>query len=133
MSVTEIKRQATLQQELPTELFLTPTSIKDFMEALDTTALSADDPNKKPLMVIDCFATWCPPCKAIAPKYEEFSKQYTQAVFYKVNVDDVEQVAMELGVKAMPTFVFFQDGTKVAEVVGANVQKIQETIEQFLT
>lgn len=102
------------------------------MEALDTTDLSPGDPNKKPLMVIDCYGTWCGKCKAIAPKYEEFSQQYTQAAFYKVDVDNVEDVAMELGVKVLPTFVFFQDGAKVAAVVGASAEKIQETIVKFL-
>jgi hypothetical protein len=60
------------------------------------------------------------PCKVIAPKVEAFSVDYTDVLFYKVDVDELNQVASEVGVRAMPTFMLFKNGEKVAEVVGAN-------------
>ncbi|KAI1911064.1 thioredoxin trx1 [Ophidiomyces ophidiicola] len=82
------------------------------------------------LVVIDCFATWCGPCNAIAPKVAQFSEQYSDVAFYKVDVDDVPDVAQELGVRAMPTFVFFKNGEKVDEVLGAVPPAIEAAIKK---
>jgi thioredoxin 1 len=81
-------------------------------------------------MVIDCFATWCGPCKVIAPEVVKLSKEYPSTRFYKVDVDEVPDVAQELGVRAMPTFVIFKDGKKVGEVVGANKHALQAAVAQ---
>jgi len=80
-------------------------------------------------VVLDCFATWCGPCRIIAPKVEQFSGTYKNAAFFKLDVDKVEDVAGELGVRAMPTFMIFKDGEKVAEVVGANPVALNAAIE----
>jgi len=85
---------------------------------------------EKGLMVLDCFATWCGPCKVIAPQVVKFSHQYPNAMFYKLDVDEVPDVAQELGIRAMPTFLLFKDGEKVAEVVGANPKALQAAIEK---
>ena len=83
-------------------------------------------------MIIDCFATWCGPCKVIAPKVVDMSKEFPNARFYKLDVDEVPDVAQELGVRAMPTFIFFKDGEKVDEVVGANPAKLKSTVQTLL-
>ncbi|GAB7362209.1 hypothetical protein MBLNU230_g2235t2 [Neophaeotheca triangularis] len=85
---------------------------------------------KGTLMVLDCFATWCGPCKVIAPQVVKFSDTYTDARFYKIDVDEVPDVAQELGIRAMPTFVLFKDGEKVTEVVGANPAALEAAIKQ---
>ncbi|KAI9662705.1 MAG: Cytoplasmic thioredoxin isoenzyme 2 [Alyxoria varia] len=85
---------------------------------------------KESLMVLDCFATWCGPCKAIAPQIVKYSDEFPNARFYKVDVDEVPDVAQELGIRAMPTFLFFKNGEKVQEVVGANATAIKAAIEQ---
>ncbi|KKZ62712.1 thioredoxin 1 [[Emmonsia] crescens] len=85
---------------------------------------------KTPLIVIDCFATWCGPCKAIAPKLVEFSEAYPNVGFYKVDVDECPDIAQELGVRAMPTFIFFKDGQKVDEVLGAVPPAIEAVIKK---
>ena len=84
------------------------------------------------LVVLDCFATWCGPCKVVAPKIVEFSKQFEGANFYKIDVDEVPDVAQELGIRAMPTFLFFKNGEKVGEVVGANPKAIETAISSNL-
>ncbi|KAF2396682.1 putative thioredoxin [Trichodelitschia bisporula] len=84
------------------------------------------------LVVIDCFATWCGPCKVVAPKIVEFSKRYPDAKFYKLDVDDVADAAAELGVRAMPTFYFFKNGEKLGEVVGANPPAIETAIKKYI-
>jgi len=85
---------------------------------------------KGSLMVLDCFATWCGPCKVIAPQVVKFSDTYSSARFYKLDVDEVPEVAQELGIRAMPTFLLFKDGEKVGEVVGANPKALEAAIAQ---
>ncbi|EXJ55755.1 hypothetical protein A1O7_08685 [Cladophialophora yegresii CBS 114405] len=87
------------------------------------------------LIVLDCFATWCGPCKVIAPEVLKFSNsdEYKDKVdFYKVDVDEVPDVAQELGVRAMPTFMFFKNGEKVDEVVGADVRALEAAIKKHV-
>ncbi|KAI0427579.1 thioredoxin-like protein [Xylaria sp. FL1042] len=64
-------------------------------------------------VIVDFYADWCPPCRAIAPIFSKFADSYTvkgKLAFAKVNVDHVKDVAAEFGVSAMPTFIFFRDG-----------------------
>ncbi|PWN94169.1 thioredoxin [Acaromyces ingoldii] len=71
---------------------------------------------------IDFWATWCGPCKMISPMFEKLAgaADADKIEFYKVDVDEQGQIAEEVGIKAMPTFVFFKDGKKIKETVGAN-------------
>ena len=58
-----------------------------------------------------------------------FSDVYTDTRFYKLDVDEVPDVAQELSVRAMPTFMLFKDGEKVGEVVGANPTALETAIK----
>jgi len=85
------------------------------------------------LIVLDCFATWCGPCKVIAPEVARLSEEFKdQAEFYKVDVDAVPDLAHELSVRAMPTFMLFKNGEKVAEVVGADKNALRKRISENL-
>lgn len=88
--------------------------------------------NGEGVAVIDFFATWCGPCKMIAPTIVKFSEEMPQAKFYKVDVDQAPSIAQELGIRAMPTFVIFKDGQKVEEVVGANANLLKQKIQAVL-
>ena len=96
--------------------------MSDFKEALA----------KPGLMVIDCFATWCGPCKMIAPKVVEYSHKYPNARFYKVDVDEVPDVAQELSIRAMPTFKLFNNGEILDEVVGMNPPALEAAVVKGL-
>lgn len=64
-------------------------------------------------MVVDFYADWCPPCRAIAPIFSKLADDHSakgHLAFAKVNVDHVNDVAGRYSVTAMPTFVFFQNG-----------------------
>ncbi|ODQ81617.1 hypothetical protein BABINDRAFT_32391 [Babjeviella inositovora NRRL Y-12698] len=80
------------------------------------------------LVVVDFFATWCGPCKMIAPLLEKFSKEYTTASFYKVDVDELAEVAASQEISSMPTLLFFKKGVVVAKVIGANPPAIKQAI-----
>ena len=76
------------------------------------------------------MATWCGPCKVIAPVIVKMSSAFPSARFYKLDVDEVPDVAQELGVRAMPTFIVFRNGDKVGEVVGANQKALEALVEK---
>lgn len=78
------------------------------------------------------MATWCGPCKVVAPEIVKLSNAYPGARFYKLDIDEVPDVAQELGVRAMPTFMIFKDGQKVNEIVGAHVKAVETAVVKEL-
>ncbi|CAG5089572.1 Oidioi.mRNA.OKI2018_I69.PAR.g12267.t1.cds [Oikopleura dioica] len=84
------------------------------------------------LVIVDYFATWCPPCRMIAPWLEEQAKAFDgKVVFAKVDVDELEDVAAEQKIQCMPTFEFFKGGAAVARIEGADKAGISSKIEQL--
>ncbi|KAF7903367.1 uncharacterized protein EAF01_006416 [Botrytis porri] len=81
------------------------------------------------VVVLDAFAVWCGPCKAIAPKVAQLSNDYPAAHFIKIDVDELPEVSQELGIRAMPTFIIFKGEQKIAEVVGANPAALESAIK----
>ena len=72
-----------------------------------------------PLLVVDCWAAWCAPCRAIAPIVDELAKEYTgKVVFGKLNVDENPETTNKFGVMAIPTLLVMKDGREVDRVVG---------------
>ncbi|KAH8424269.1 thioredoxin family protein [Aspergillus melleus] len=83
-------------------------------------------------VVVDFFATWCGPCKAVAPVVGKLSETYPNVRFIQVDVDKVRSVAQELQVRAMPTFVLFKDGQPLEKrVVGGNMKELEEGIKSI--
>ncbi|KAI9675951.1 MAG: Cytoplasmic thioredoxin isoenzyme 2 [Trizodia sp. TS-e1964] len=83
------------------------------------------------LMILDCFAEWCGPCRTIAPIMESLANNFSELRFYKLDIDAVPDVAQELGIRAMPTFIYFKGGKKLTQVVGADPSAIEAAIHQY--
>lgn len=90
---------------------------------------------EKPLLLVDFWAEWCGPCRMIAPSLEELATEYKDRVAVgKVNVDENRKVATKFGVRSIPTLLFFRDGARVDQVVGAHPKAtIKAKIDQLLT
>ena len=72
------------------------------------------------LVLVDFFATWCGPCKMIAPILDDIATELDGKVkVVKINVDENQQVAAKFGVRSIPTLVIFNEGKVVATQVGA--------------
>jgi thioredoxin 1 len=73
-----------------------------------------------PLVVVDCWAAWCAPCRAIAPVVEQLAKEYSgKVVFGKLNVDENPETAQRFSVMAIPTLLVMKKGEEVDRIVGA--------------
>lgn len=84
-------------------------NVNKIAEAAEFDALLSSTTN----VVVDFYADWCPPCRAIAPIFSKLADDHAvkgRLAFAKVNVDHVNHLAGRYGVSAMPTFVFFEDG-----------------------
>ena len=82
------------------------------------------------LVVVDAFASWCVPCKALAPKLDAMETKYINVLFIKIDVEEVSTFADEYEVTAMPTIIFIKNGKEVDRVVGANEAQIIKCIEK---
>ena len=85
--------------------------------------------DSKKNVLVDCYANWCGPCKMLAPIVEEVSNENTEYEFYKLDVDDAENLSMEYGIMSIPTLLVFKGGELVNKSVGF-IQKNQ--IEDLL-
>ena len=86
------------------------------------------------LVLVDLYATWCGPCRALAPVLEEIAEKYQDKVkVVKVNVDEEESIAQRFGVMSIPTVIFFRDGKAVASFVGLkSPSEIESIVEKHL-
>lgn len=83
------------------------------------------------IVLVDFTATWCGPCRLMAPIFVELSKKYENIIFLKVDVDEVKDVTSQWEVRAMPTFIFIKDGKSIHKVVGANKDELEKKCQQF--
>ena len=85
-------------------------------------------------LVIDFWATWCGPCRMVAPIVEELAKEYDgQVTIGKCDVEEADEIAAEFGIRNIPTIVFMKDGKILDKIVGAaSKSKIEEKIKALL-
>ena len=73
--------------------------------------------NKK--VVVDFWATWCGPCRMLAPELERFEKEFSDVIKVgKVNVDDEMELAMKFGIEVIPTLIIFENGAVIKKISG---------------
>ena len=85
-------------------------------------------------LVIDFWATWCGPCRMVAPIIEELANEYDGKVTVgKCDVEEADDIAAEFGIRNIPTIVFMKDGKILDKIVGAaSKNKIEEKIKALI-
>lgn len=96
------------------------TSVKEWEEKLE------EGVKENKVIVVDFTATWCGPCRHMSPVFESLSKKHTDLIFVKVDVDQLQEVAAQWDVQAMPTFIFIKDKKVVHKIVGANKDELEK-------
>ncbi|MBM4136555.1 MAG: thioredoxin [Nitrospira sp.] len=86
------------------------------------------------LVMVDFWAPWCGPCRIVTPTVQELAKEYAGRVkFLKLNTDENSDIASTYKIMGIPTLMFFKDGRKVDQIVGAvPKQQLTSLIESLL-
>ena len=86
------------------------------------------------IVVMDCWAEWCGPCRMIAPTIEAMANDYAgKVVFGKLNVDENGETSTKYCITSIPTLLFFKDGKLVGQIIGAVPrQQIEQRLKTIL-
>jgi len=89
---------------------------------------------KYPLVIIDCWAEWCYPCRILSPIIDALAKEYAgRVVFGKLNVDENRRIPAMLGIMSIPTLLIAKNGQIVERIVGAvPKQAIERVLQKYL-
>ena len=88
--------------------------------------------SEKPVLV-DFWAVWCGPCRAIAPEIEKLAEEKSEELkIGKLNVDDNRDTAIKYGISSIPTLLLFKNGEVVKKIIAMSKNEILTEISQFL-
>lgn len=87
-----------------------------------------DEATQKGKVLVDFYAEWCAPCKMIAPELEKINNTNDGFEIVKADVTELQATSQKYGVSSVPTFILFEDGEKVDQFSGANLDVIKQKL-----
>ena len=106
-------------------------SFSNFLIPRDDEALSKIEDDLKSKKILYFTATWCPPCKAIAPVFEKLAKAHPSTQFVKIDIDYFQDVAQRYSIRSVPTFCFINGTLMINQFSGANEDTLKENIKSL--
>ncbi|KAG5183627.1 thioredoxin-like protein [Tribonema minus] len=88
--------------------------------------------SSKDKAVLYFTAKWCPPCRRIAPMYQDLAAEKSDVHFYKVDIDVNKAAAKDAGIMSVPTFIFYKNGHMVSKFAGADYELLEENVDKLL-
>lgn len=88
------------------------------MGVVDVSERNFDEITSRGIAVIECWAPWCSGCRIVGKMIEEFSKEFPDVKFGKLNTDENEELAQRLGVLSLPTILIYKDGEEINRFIG---------------
>ena len=102
------------------------------MRNINTREFNSEVLNQSGVVIVDFYATWCGPCKMLAPVLESIDNEMGNIKVVKVDIDESRRLAMNYGIQSVPTIKIFKDGREVATRVGYQPKETLENIIQMI-
>lgn len=83
------------------------------------------------LVILYFTATWCGPCRFMAPLYAKLAEKHRKVVFLKIDIDEVRDVAAQWNISSVPSFFFTKNGKEIDKVVGADKTSLESKIAKY--
>ncbi len=108
--------------------------MSDVYKTVTDDSFQSDVLESKTPVVVDFWAPWCGPCRAMAPAFEDLAREYQgQMTFAKLNTDENQHTMMRYGIQGIPTLLFFNNGELVEQLVGARPRNdLKQHIDRVL-
>ena len=88
------------------------------MAVVEISDKNIDEVIKEGKVLVDCYATWCGPCRMLAPIVDKVSEEISDVKFYKLDVDNNPNTSIKYGIMSIPTLLIFENGELKNQVVG---------------
>ena len=102
------------------------------MRNINTREFNSEVLNQSGVVIVDFYATWCGPCKMLAPVLESIDNEMENIKVVKVDIDESRRLAMNYGIQSVPTIKIFKDGREVVTRVGFQPKETLENIIQMI-
>ncbi len=110
------------------------TDTKQLLKEIDESNFKDAIARQDRVVVIDFWATWCSPCKALTPVLERLAQEFEEkADFYKLNIDENPSIPTDYGIRSIPTLLFFREGKVLDQITGnLPIDYIRNTLNRLI-